>query len=270
MTKQLRILLIEDDEPDCIAFKNYVETLDDIILTACTANAMSAIEIIKKDCPDAIIIDLELHNGGGNGLQFLSELNKLHLRDHPYLLVTTNNSSRRTHQMARSLGADFILVKYQEDYSAQYVIDFIRLMTNVAQSHGDFSQDSSIDLSSTLFSPSAASTNEHRIIAFIREELNLVGISPKAVGYQYLTDAIYLKSQNYDTNFFSILGPRYRKSDASIERSMQYAINRAWRVSDPDDLLTYYTARIRSDRGVPTIMEFVYFYATKVRTKFKI
>lgn len=61
-----------------------------------------------------------------------------------------------------------------------------------------------------------------------------------------------------------MLGEKYKKSDASIERAMQNAINRAWRTSDIDDLLTYYTARIQSQKGVPTIMEFIFYYANKI------
>ena len=48
---------------------------------------------------------------------------------------------------------------------------------------------------------------------------------------------------------------------------MQNAINRTWYTSDTEDLLKYYTARIRSDKGVPTLMEFISYYANKIRTE---
>ena len=46
---------------------------------------------------------------------------------------------------------------------------------------------------------------------------------------------------------------------------MQNAINSAWRHTDIEDLLKYYTARIHSDKAVPTTMEFVYYYANKIK-----
>ena len=58
----------------------------------------------------------------------------------------------------------------------------------------------------------------------------------------------------------------YKKSDASVERAMQNAINRAWRHSDIEELLAHYTARIRSEKGVPTTLEFVFYYANKIKT----
>ena len=106
------------------------------------------------------------------------------------------------------------------------------------------------------------------MIQQVQHELNLIGISPKVVGYKYLTDAIVLTIQQTDANLYRALGEKYKKSDASIQRAMQNAINRTWRISDPDDLLTYYTARISSEKGCPTIMEFIFYYATKLRNLF--
>ena len=45
---------------------------------------------------------------------------------------------------------------------------------------------------------------------------------------------------------------------------MQNAIKSAWRTNDIDDLLTYYTAKINPNRGVPTLTEFIYYYANQI------
>ena len=47
---------------------------------------------------------------------------------------------------------------------------------------------------------------------------------------------------------------------------MQNAIARAWRTTPIEDLLRYYTARISSEKGVPTITEFIYYYAAKLKS----
>jgi hypothetical protein len=103
------------------------------------------------------------------------------------------------------------------------------------------------------------------MIQRIQRELDLIGISPKAIGYQYLTDAILLTYHDPAPNLCRRLSEKYHKTDVSIERAIQNAINRAWRISDPDDLLAHYTARIRSDKGVPTMMEFVHYYVNVLR-----
>ena len=59
--------------------------------------------------PDAVILDLELHRGGGSGLDFLKKVQEAALDHPPYILITTNNISAITHKTARELGADLHL-----------------------------------------------------------------------------------------------------------------------------------------------------------------
>lgn len=283
MEKSLKILLVEDDRQACEELIRYAQTFDDIEMTGVTGNAAEAAQLVRTGMPDAVILDLELHEGSGNGLLFLKNLQENRPVKMPYILVTTNNSSHITHNAARQLGADFILTKYETGYSAHYVIDFLRMMQGIVSGTNPLSTaseagtptqtvssypGSSPAQTSFLYPGSSPASDAKQLRQAIHQELNQIGISPKAIGYQYLSDAIEIKINNLDENIFSILGPRYKKTDSSIERAMQNAINRAWRTSDPDDLLQFYTARIRSERGVPTIMEFIYYYATKIHTQY--
>lgn len=263
MENELRILLIEDDETACEEIRSYVDTLDDVCLTDVTNNSFDALSLVQDTLPDAVILDLELHQGGGNGFLFLAGLKDLGLPKQPYILITTNNSSNITFESARMLGADFILAKYESGYSAQYVIEFLRMMRNVILKHSSSSKSSSHS------STESVDQLNRKLTQRIQRELNLIGVSPKAIGYRYLTDAILITIHSSESNLCRKLSEKYRKSDVSIERAMQNAINRAWRTNDPDELLAHYTARINADRGVPTIMEFVYYYANMLKVEYK-
>ncbi|MCI7323195.1 MAG: response regulator [Lachnospiraceae bacterium] len=257
MERDLTILLVEDDQEACREIQAYSDATEGTRIINTTDNSFTAIEIVKSSLPDAVILDLELHQGGGNGLLFLDELRELDMPHRPYILVTTNNASNITLEQTRKLGADFIMAKYEAHYSAQYVIEFLRMM------------------SSAIFQVSARNANapeivsedqhKRRLTKRIQRELDLIGISPKAIGYQYLTDAILLTYEDPAPNLCRRLSTKYHKTDVSIERAMQNAINRAWRISDPDDLLEHYTGKVRSDKGVPTLMEFVYYYVNMLK-----
>jgi DNA-binding NarL/FixJ family response regulator len=257
MERKLTILLVEDDKNACQEIINYAETVDDVQIQNTTDNSTEALQMVQSGLPDAVILDLELHLGGGNGLLFLDGLKRLELPFNPYILVTTNNSSIITLEQARRMGADFILAKYESEYSAQYVIEFLRMMKATILSAASSSAGTS--------NVESEDQRNHRLLQRIQRELDLIGISPKAIGYQYLTDAILLTYHDPAPNLCRRLSEKYHKSDVSIERAIQNAINRAWRISDPEDLLTYYTARIRSDKGVPTMMEFVHYYVKKLK-----
>lgn len=258
MKRELHVVLIEDDPLACKEFKEYIDTVPEVMLVEITNNSYRAIELVRDSLPDVIILDLELNEGQGNGLLFLKEMKKLSLMRTPYVLITTNNSSNTTYEAARQLGADFIMSKHQADYSAAYAVDFLRMMKDVIQSRYASTQPSA-DVKMSV------EESDKRIRRMITTELDFVGISPKAVGYKYLADAIFLVIKNRPSNICTTLGKKYGKTDSSVERAMQNAINRAWRNTDIDELLTHYKARIRSDKGVPTLTEFIHYYAKTVK-----
>jgi len=260
MEKELTVLLIEDDMIACDQIEKYVDLYDEIHLAAVTNNSKDALELTKYHIPDAVILDLELHHGGGNGLLYLQGLSELCLTHIPFILVTTNNSSSVTLEYARKLGADFILAKYESGYSAKYVVDFLREMRDVIHTKRA-SQPNSMPISGS------PESHERKLRQRIQRELDWVGINPKSVGYRYLIDAIAAIYHKPEINIASTIAASYQKSDSSVERAMQNAINSAWRHTAIEDLLKHYTARIHSERGVPTNMEFIYYYANKLKNE---
>ena len=261
MDRKLSILLVEDDNEACKAIQQYIDELDDVSLVGIVNNSNTALEYVKTWLPEAIILDLELHQGSGNGLLFLNEIKQLDLAFYPFILITTNNSSAVIYEYARQSGADFIMAKHQADYSAKKVVDFLRIMKNTIHSK----IASSAPEHSTTESPVQRSK---RIARRINLELDYVGISPKHVGYKYLTDAIQQVIQEPTNKLCTIIGSKYRKTESSVERAMQNAIDKAWRTSDIEDLLEHYTAKINSEKGTPTLTEFIYYYANKIKNEY--
>ncbi len=261
MNRELSLLLVEDDQKACTNIINLVDATDNISLVGVTNNSTKAIEYVKDYLPDAVILDLELHHGYGNGILFLQELRQLGLLKIPYILITTNNSSAVTYDYVRQLGADFIMAKHQPDYSEKSVIDFLLMMKEIIISRAkrEASKNETVE--------SPAQKNK-RIVKRIFTELDLVGISQKSVGHAYLVEAIQIILNQPTINICDIIGKKFGKNTPSVERAMQNAINRAWRTSDIEDLLLHYTAKISSDRGVPTITEFVYYYANKIKNEY--
>ncbi len=260
MNNELTILLVEDNPFECQSLIDYINNSEKLVLAASTNNAYQALDYIQEYYPDIIILDLELHMGSGTGLDVLNNLKNLHIGITPYILVTTNNTSSVIHEFARRFGADFIMTKNQADYSAKNVIDFILMLYDVIQNKCH--PKTELHTVSVTNSPHL---KKQRLRQKIHACLNSIGINPKVLGYTYLTDAIELSVHSQTEHLSDTIAQTYRKSPASIERAMQNAINKAWSICDIDTLEQNYTARIQSDRGVPTITEFVCYYAIKIR-----
>ena len=109
---------------------------------------------------------------------------------------------------------------------------------------------------------------EKRVTQRIIAELNHVGINPKSKGYQYLIKAILIMMKEPTQNISVIVAMHFNKTEISVERAMQNAINRAWATSDINDLEKYYTAKINPEKGKPTLTEFICYYATKIKNEY--
>lgn len=258
---KLKILIVEDDSDSCDNFAKAALEYDDISIAGTTNNSTQALALIKEHLPNVLILDIELHIGGGSGIDVLSSIKNSSLPINPYIIVTTNNSSKTTHDIARYLGADLILFKHQKDYSEKYVLNLISLTRPVILNKSD----SSVLIPTENISPESQS---RKILNRISAELDNVGISPKFVGRQYLIDAIAITIENPIPNICNIIGQKHKKTASSVERAMQNAIDKAWKSYDTEDLLKYYTARINPEKGKPTISEFIFYYADKIKRDF--
>ena len=257
-SKPMKILIIEDDINDCNNFINCVKKRNDIEIVAITDSDIDGLKYVKTKNPEGIILDLELNNstsGNTDSLEFLSNLKKLNLKYEPIVIVTTHVNSKRTYDILHRNGVDLILYKDHPKYSCDHVLNNFINLRQVASCKSTSSIEETIE------------DNESKISDCIYNELDLIGVTAKLKGRQYIHDAILYLIQNEDnnTNVIQHLTKLYKKSGNTITNGIQNAIIHAWRVSPIEDLTTHYTARINYETGIPTPMEFIYYYKDKIK-----
>ena len=257
-SKPMKILIIEDDIDDCNSFVNCIKGREDIELVALTDSDADGLKYVKLKHPEGIILDLELNNsttGNTDSLEFLSKLRKINLNYEPIVIVTTHVNSKRTYEILHREGVDLILYKDHPNYSCDYVLNkFLNLRkVPIKQTVNTLKEE--------------IKENENKISECIYHELDLIGVTAKLKGRQYIHDAILYLIQNPKSNINVIqyLTKIYKKSGNTITNGIQNAIIHAWRVSSIEDLTTYYTARVNYETGIPTPMEFVYYYVDKIK-----
>ena len=256
--KPMKILIIEDDVNACNDFINCINSRSDIDLIGITDSDVEALKYVKVHQPEGIVLDIELNNsisGSTDSLEFLSNLKKLNLNHNPIIIVTTHINSQRTYDILHRNGVDMILYKDHPNYSSNHVLNkFMALRNTVSTSSVASLQE---DLMET----------ENKISDLIYHELDLIGITPNLKGRNYVHDAILYLIQNNESNINVIqhLTKVYKKSGNTITNGIQNAIIHAWRVSSLEDLSTHYTAKINYETGLPTPMEFIYYYVDKIK-----
>lgn len=257
-SKPMKILIIEDDVNDCNKFIECVKNRNDIEIVGMTDSDIEGLKLVKLKHPEGIVLDLELNNstsGNPDSLGFMSDLKKLNLNYEPIVIVTTHVYSKRTYEILHRNEVDLILYKNQPNYSANYVLNnFINLRkTDIVKTVSTIEDD--------------MKDRETRISNCIDDELELIGITSKLKGRQYIHDAIFYLIQNdgKDVNVIQYLTKIHKKSATTITNGIQNAIIYGWRTSAVDDLLKYYKARINHQTGIPTTMELLYYYKDKIK-----
>lgn len=256
--KPMKILILEDDVSACNDFINCINSRDDIDLIGITDSDIDALKYVKLKHPEGIVLDIELNNsisGNTDSLDFLSDIKNLNLNYKPIIIATTHINSQRTYDILHRNGVDMILYKNHPKYSCNHVLNKFMALRNTSPTNTIASiQEDLID-------------TENSISDFIYHELDLIGITPKLKGRQYIHDALLYLIQNRESNINVIqhLTKIYKKSGNTITNGIQNAIIHAWRVSSLEDLSMHYTAKINYETGLPTPMEFIYYYVDKIK-----
>ncbi len=256
--KPMKILIIEDDIDDCNKLINCVKTRNDIEIVAVTDSDVDGLRYVKALKPEGIILDIELNNsksGNTDSLNFMTDLKDLKLNYEPIVIVTTHVNSKRTYDVLHRNGVDLILYKDNKQYSENYIFNhFINLRNNEIP-------EEKMSVEETL------KDERSKISSCINNELAKVGITSKLKGKTYIHDAIMylIENENDGSNIITYLSNLHKKSSTTITNGIQNAIFHAWRVTPIEDLTRYYTARVNYETGVPTPMEFIYYYKDKIK-----
>lgn len=256
--KPMKLLIVEDDEIDCNNFLNVLKNMKDIELIAITDSDIEALKYVRMKYPDAIVLDIELNNsisGNTDSLGFLDALENLKLPFQPIIIVTTHINSKRTYEILHRKGVDIILYKDSPAYSSEYVLNKIRALRE------------SSPVSKLSILKEELIDNKKKISDQIYHELDLVGVTSNLKGREYIHDAILylIQNPNSDVNVIQHLTNVYKKAGNTITNGIQNAIIHAWRVSSLEDLSMHYTAKVNYETGVPTPMEFIYYYVNKIK-----
>ena len=257
-SKPMKILLIEDDINDCNNFINCVKSRKDVELVAVTDSDVDGLRYVQTNSPEGIVLDLELNNsttGNTDSLDFLSNLKRLKLNYEPIVIVTTHVNSKRTYEILHRSGVDLILYKDHPQYSCNLVLNhFINLRKISIERSASSVED-------------ILKENKDKISDCINHELGLIGITSNLKGRKYIHDAILYLIQNEDSdvNVIKYLTSIHKKSATTVTNGIQNAIYHAWRTSPIEELTKYYTARVNYETGIPTTMEFLYYYRDKIK-----
>ncbi|MDE6275097.1 MAG: response regulator [Clostridia bacterium] len=254
MTNKLNVLIVEDDENDSDALIAEINAKSDrLCLAGALKSSDAALAFIRSHNPHAVILDLELQDGMGDGLDLLSKLQSTVLCRKPYIIVNTNSTSKVAGKSAKKMGADYAFAKWQKGYSPKTVINHLLLV-----------MPEILGCEEEALATLTEDQLQNKMRDFMQDEFNKLGVSVKNKGYNYLVDAVIMAANGENGNWAKAIGEKTGKKEDSVTNAMKYAIKNTWTNADINNLQKYYTAVLRKDKTEPTILEFVIYYKQKL------
>ncbi len=126
MKQPMTMLLVEDDAEMCKKFIACLSETSDVLLIGIADTCNKAIELLREQTPQAIVLELALHKNVDEGLHFLQEMNHLSLPFKPYILAATSIADTKIRGIARELGVDYLMSKHQQGYTPKQAVEFLQ------------------------------------------------------------------------------------------------------------------------------------------------
>lgn len=251
--KGIKILIADDNREFCELLKEFISQEDDFTLVGIANNGVEAIEIINREKPDLVVLDIIMPHLDGIGV-----LEKLATdgQPRPKIIMLTAFGQESVTQRAIELGADYYILK---------PFDFGVLATRIRQ----LVEGEAVP----QYTPPVRTRNLDVAVTNIIHEM---GVPAHIKGYQYLRDAIKMVVDEVNLlggvtkELYPLIAQKYATTPSRVERAIRHAIELAWDRGNTEMMNKFFGYTINLERGKPTNSEFIAMVADKLRISTKV
>lgn len=243
MENIIKVLVADSSEEYRMLLRRSLEDTGEFQVIGDTGDGEAAWNLIQKETPDVVIMDLILP--GLDGVTLLQRMPKT-----VKTIVLSAFCSQNMVQEVMQLGAWYFIPK------PAHIASLLERVRQAATPEA---------------SPLALPTLEADVTAIIHE----VGVPAHIKGYQYVREAIIIAVQNMDVInavtkvLYPEVAKRFHTTPSRVERAIRHAIEVAWDRGDLETLQNYFGYTVNSAKGKPTNSEFIAMIADRIRLQKK-
>lgn len=257
LKEKIRVAIADDNRDFVSIVKEYLTEQSDIEVVGTGFNGEEILEIIEKDEPDLVILDIVMPHLDGIGV--LERLNVSRLK-RPKIIILTAFGQENITQKAVELGADYYVLK---PFNMEVLLSRIRQLagTLTVQRPTNMVQVQTVK----------AQPIDVEVTNIIRE----IGIPAHIKGYQYLRDAIMMIVEEIDLLgavtkvLYPMIAEKYSTTPSRVERAIRHAIEVAWGRGNVEMINKIFGYTINTEKGKPTNSEFMAMIADKLRMEMR-
>ena len=227
-------------------------------------NGEEAYDVIRKNNPDVVILDLIMPKMDG-----LSLMDKIHndgtLIKSPFFIITSAISNESVIQDALGFGAGYYMHK---PFEMDMIVDRVKSVKSYNRRIPENKKFVDANEDKRQFM-------ERNIESDVTAIIHDVGVPAHIKGYQYLREAIIMSVNDTEmlNSITKILYPtiakKYQTTSSRVERAIRHAIEVAWNRGRMDTIDELFGYTINAEKGKPTNSEFIALIADKIRLEYK-
>lgn len=262
--EKLNVVIADDNERIVEMLNALIRTENDMEVVGTAGNGEEAVEVIKNNTPDVVLLDLIMPKMDGLGV--LEKLRKdSSIRKMPAFIVLSAIGQEAVTEDAFALGANYYIMK---PFNNEMLLGRLRSI----RSRGE-----------RVLTP-VCQTAERKRAEFIEERdletdvtnmIHEIGVPAHIKGYQYLRDAIMMSVEDMEmlNSITKILYPTIAKNHQTtpsrVERAIRHAIEVAWSRGKMDTIDELFGYTVSNGKGKPTNSEFIALIADRIRLEYK-
>lgn len=260
----IRVVIADDNIKMINTLEKVVSCEEDMQVIGNAKDGMEAVELIKNEEPDVVILDVIMPNLDGLGV--LEKMKDENLRKRPSVILLTAMGQENVTEEAFRLGVSYIMLK---PFDNQMLLKKIR---NVAGVYKE-AETKSFIRTSKLDIPKQ--NTAYRLEIIVTNIIHEIGVPAHIKGYQYLRDAIILVVKDIDIinsitkQLYPAIAQLYHTTPSRVERAIRHAIEVAWDRGKTDTIEELFGYVITNGKAKPTNSEFIALIADKIRLEYK-
>ena len=260
MDGKLSVVVADDNERILSLLSDLLSSDEEINVVGTAANGQEAYEMIRKEKPDVVLLDIIMPKL--DGLSVMEKINKDSTLDkHPAFVVMSAVGQETITEDAFSLGANYFIMKPFDHESLMCRMKQLKAPRHIIVNQGKGS----------AMMAKLPEMTERDLEGVVTEFIHEVGVPAHIKGYQYLRDAIIMTVNDSEMlgAITKILYPeiakKHKTTSSRVERAIRHAIEVAWSRGKLETIEEMFGYTINSGKGKPTNSEFIALISDKIR-----
>ncbi|MBC8590562.1 sporulation transcription factor Spo0A [Wansuia hejianensis] len=262
--KKVKVVIADDNREFCQILSQFISDQKEFEIVGIAKDGIEAIEKVKKEKPDILILDIIMPHLDGLGV--LEKLNKFSDGYFPKVIVLSAVGQDMITQKSIELGAAYYMVK---PLNFNMFIDRLREIAGIQESVNlNFMFSKNYD---TNFIVQENNHKERDLETKITKIIQEIGVPAHIKGYLYLRESISMVIENMEylgavtKELYPTVATKFNTTPSRVERAIRHAIEVAWNRGNIDTIDRIFGYTVNNNKGKPTNSEFIALIADKIR-----